>query len=95
MVLTGLPIGACKHSTLLNTLFKWVNTDGIIQMSEYRRWRVAGGTFFFTVVTHQRSPLFNDATSRRFLREAFLNVKERRPFEVIAIVLLPDHFHMI
>lgn len=64
-------------------------------MSEYRRWYVAGGTFFFTMVTHNRKQLFENATNRRFLRESIIDVKRRQPFEIPAIVLLPDHLHLI
>ncbi len=64
-------------------------------MSEYRRWRVAGGTYFFTVVTHQREPLFSEADARRNLREAFTIARKHNPFDVLSIVLLPDHFHVV
>ncbi len=64
-------------------------------MGNYRRWRLEGGTFFFTVVTEKRRPLFHDPETRRLLREAFVKVKRRRPFEIPAIVLLPDHLHLI
>ena len=64
-------------------------------MTNYRRWRVAGGTYFFTVVTLGRRPILMDATARRSLREAFRIVRSRRPFCVDAIVLLPDHLHAI
>jgi putative transposase len=64
-------------------------------MTDYRRWRVGGGTYFFTVVTHERRPFLTDERSRRCLREAFRAVRARRPFTVDAIVLLPDHLHAI
>jgi putative transposase len=64
-------------------------------MSNYRRWRVAGGTFFFTVVTHSRAPLFADAAARALLGEKMRTCQQRWPFEVNAIVLLPEHLHTI
>jgi putative transposase len=64
-------------------------------MTDYRRWRVAGGTYFFTVVTHARQPLLTSDLARRLLRDAFRVVRLRRPFDVVAIVLLPDHLHAI
>ena len=64
-------------------------------MSQYRRWRVEGGTFFFTVVTHLRRPLLTSDIGRASLREAFRQVRQRRPFQVVAIVVLPDHLHTI
>ena len=64
-------------------------------MSEYRRWRVEGGTFFFTVVTYRRQRLLTSAVCREALREAFRAVRRSRPFSVVAIVLLPDHLHTV
>ncbi len=64
-------------------------------MPQYRRWKVEGGLYFFTVVTHERRRFLTDVRSRRFLREAFRNVRRLRPFQVVAIVLIPDHFHVL
>jgi putative transposase len=64
-------------------------------MTDYRRWRVAGGTYFFTVVAHERRPFLTDELARRSLRDAFRIIRLRRPFRVDAIVLLPDHLHAI
>ena len=62
---------------------------------EYRRARLEGGTFFFTVVTHLRRPILTSKMSRGLLRNAFREVRARHPFDVEAIVLLPDHFHVL
>ena len=64
-------------------------------MSDYRRWRVEGGTFFFTVVAYRRGGFLTSDVARTALREAFRQVRQRRPFNVVAIVLLPDHLHTI
>ena len=64
-------------------------------MPSYRRWRVEGGAYFLVVVTHERRPLFQDAWARRLLRQAIADVRRKRPFAMEAIVLLPDHLHMI
>jgi putative transposase len=64
-------------------------------MSEYRRWYVAGGTFFFTVVTYNRRRILTAPEGRRSLRNAMLKIKRRRPFQQLAISLLPDHLHAI
>lgn len=64
-------------------------------MTNYRRWRVSGGTYFFTVVTHERRPFLTADVARQSLREAFRIVRSRRPFCIDAIVLLPDHLHSI
>ena len=64
-------------------------------MSNYRRAIAPGGVFFFTVVTHGRSPLFVSEERVEMLRAAFRKVKSVRPFEIDAIVVLPDHLHCI
>jgi putative transposase len=62
---------------------------------EYRRWYVPGGTYFFTVVTHQRRPILTSPLARDCLKRAIEVVRATRPVEVPAIVLLPDHLHTI
>ncbi|MGQ0636259.1 MAG: REP-associated tyrosine transposase [Planctomycetaceae bacterium] len=64
-------------------------------MSHYRRYFVAGGSYFFTVVTHSRRRFLCDDLARRLLRSAILTVQKQRPFEMPGIVLLPDHLHAI
>ncbi len=51
--------------------------------------------FFFTVVTERRVPVFSHARARRDLRRAIRTVQTVRPFEMTAIVLLPEHLHCI
>ena len=64
-------------------------------MTQYRRVFQPGGTFFFTVVTYQRKPILTSRRSRNLLRTAFQYVRKKRPFDVTAIVLLPDHLHTV
>ena len=64
-------------------------------MSDYRRWFRAGGTYFFTVVTFNRRKIFRNELARAFLHRAFDEVRALRPFEMPAVVLLPDHCHCI
>lgn len=64
-------------------------------MANYRRNYVAGGTFFFTLVVHERHQLFSSALARQLLREAIQRVHRNRPFELFAICLLPDHLHTV
>ena len=64
-------------------------------MPNYRRLYVPGGTYFFTVVTHLRSPIFANASWRKTLGEAIRKIQAKRPFRVDAIVLLPDHLHSV
>ena len=64
-------------------------------MSHYRRVLVGGGTYFFTVVTHQRRPIFTDETRVEILRQALRKAMTARPFEIDAMVILPDHIHCL
>jgi len=61
----------------------------------YRRWRVAGGTFFFTLATASRRRILITEQSRTLLRAAIDRQRTKRPFQVIAFVLLPDHLHTV
>jgi putative transposase len=63
-------------------------------MPKYRRANIKGGTFFFTVALADRSGnLLTQEIDR--LRQAYRVVQERRPFETIAICILPDHIHAV
>jgi putative transposase len=60
----------------------------------YRRNRVAGGTYFFTVtLIDRRSRWLVDRIDR--LRAAIQTVKRERPFRVDAMVILPEHLHAV
>jgi putative transposase len=63
-------------------------------MPEYRRNRVPGGTFFFTVnLLDRRSDLLIRYIGA--LREAVRQVRRRAPFVIDAWVVLPDHMHCL
>jgi putative transposase len=64
------------------------------RMSQYRRAKVKGGTFFFTLTLADRS---SDLLVRHVerLRRIYQTVQERQPFETVAICILPDHLHAI
>jgi len=63
-------------------------------MSLYRRNYVEGGTYFFTVNLQEREKsLLVDNV--HVLRAAVAKVKRKRPFEIVAWVILPDHLHAI
>jgi putative transposase len=64
-------------------------------MPDHRRYHVPGATYFFTLVTHQRRRFLTSGLGRRCLREAFEEELKVRPFEIVAIVLLPDHLHTL
>jgi len=64
-------------------------------MPEYRRAFQPGGTFFLTLVTHRRARVFDSPVARAVLRESIELARVDRPFELLAVVLLPDHLHLL
>ena len=63
-------------------------------MPDYRRNRVPGGTFFFTVnLLERRSNLL--VREIDLLRDAVRRVRTCRPFHIDAWVVLPDHMHCL
>lgn len=64
-------------------------------MSHYRRARVRGAVYFFTVVTCDRRPILTRPAVRAALRAAWNQTAGERPFETLALVLLPDHLHCL
>ncbi len=64
-------------------------------MTEYRRFYIPKATWFFTVNLAERNNnhLLIDRINE--LRNAFRYVKQRKSFQIDAIVILPDHLHTI
>jgi REP-associated tyrosine transposase len=63
-------------------------------MVRYRRNRVEGGTYFFTVtLADRRSSALVDHIPA--LRAAFRIARHERPFSIDAIVVLPEHLHVL
>jgi putative transposase len=63
-------------------------------MPDYRRNRVPGGTYFFTVALRDRA---SDLLTTRIdaLRVAVRDARARAPFHIDAWVMLPEHLHCI
>jgi putative transposase len=60
----------------------------------YRRAAAAGATYFFTVnLADRTSTLLVDHIE--ILREAVRKVRQARPFEIVAMVVMPDHVHAV
>jgi putative transposase len=64
-------------------------------MPEFRRNFLPGGTYFFTVVAHERRPLFATNLGRELLGAALRTIRDKRPFNTVAMVLLPEHLHCV
>ncbi len=64
-------------------------------MPRFYRSRRPGGTFFFTAVTHRRRAVLTTELGRRCFRKGLERIREQRPFDLVAIALLPDHVHTV
>ena len=63
-------------------------------MVQYRRAQCTGGTFALTLTLNDRSSSLLVEHFDLF-KSSYLWVKQNRPFETVAFVLLPDHIHLI
>ena len=59
----------------------------------YKRLYIPNALIFITVVTKDRKKIL--ITNIEALRKSFKIAKEKYPFDIIAIIINPDHFHMI
>lgn len=63
-------------------------------MSEYVRYRIKGGCYFFTVnLLERHKSLLIDHVD--LLRESVRKCKQKQPFHIDAWVVLPEHMHCI
>jgi putative transposase len=64
-------------------------------MRTYKRLQITGGCYFFTVNLAKRQG--NDLLIRQIdnLRAAFRQTRNSHPFEIDAIVILPEHLHCL
>ena len=64
-------------------------------MRTYKRVKIEGGRYFFTVVLAQRHK--NNLLIQYVdnLREAFKHIQRNYPFIIDAVVIMPDHLHCI
>jgi len=63
------------------------------KMAKYKRLFLDGHSYYITIVTHKRNPLLID--NIELLRESFRESKQYFRYSIDAIVVLPDHIHMI
>ena len=64
-------------------------------MTEYRRFYIPKAMWFFTVNLAERRNNRLLVENIELLRDAFRYVKQRKQFEINAIVIMPDHLHCI
>ncbi len=61
---------------------------------KYRRADIPGATYFFTVnLADRKSQLLTEQIDT--LRNAMRKIRQSHPFEIVAMVVLPDHLHAI
>jgi putative transposase len=64
-------------------------------MRTYQRLRIDGAKYFFTVNLAERQGNSLPIQYLGNLREAFRQTRQDHPFEIDAIVILPEHLHCI
>ena len=63
-------------------------------MRQYIRDRTAGATYFFTInLLNRQNALLVDHIAA--LRSAYNNTQKSMPFTLHAMVVMPDHLHML
>jgi putative transposase len=62
-------------------------------MSNYKRLYLDGYSYFITMVTQGRNPILIDNIA--LLRDSFKRSKQHYDYHIDAIIILPEHIHMI
>ena len=62
-------------------------------MPNYKRIFIQGHSYFITIVTHDRQHIL--IKNIELLRYVFAESKKFYHYDIVAIVILPDHLHMI
>ena len=64
---------------------------------QYRRANIAGATYFITANLAERGTRGATSLTKHIgiLRDALRQVKSSHPFHIDAMVVLPDHFHLL
>jgi len=64
-------------------------------LSNYNELYIPGKTYFLTLVTHDRQPILTTESGQTCLQKAWKQQQLVRPFETVALCILPDHLHSI
>ena len=62
-------------------------------MAKYKRLFLDGYSYYITIITHRRLPILID--NIEILRESFRESKQYFVYTIDAVVILPDHIHII
>jgi putative transposase len=61
----------------------------------FHRYYIPGAAVFITQVVQDRQPVFRDPQTVELLRVTLRMVRSLHPFNMLAYVFLPDHFHIL
>jgi putative transposase len=64
-------------------------------MPDFRRYYIQNSIVFITNVTRERAPYLRSKENIDLLWETLHNVKKIHPFNLLAYVILHDHFHWL
>jgi putative transposase len=64
-------------------------------MPDYRRYYLLGFPVFITCVTQNRQPIFKAKENLELFWKSVEMVKDNHHFDLLAHVVLPDHFHWL
>ncbi len=81
------------HLTIIN----FINRDIPIYNGDmnFHRYYEPNQIVFVTQVVHNRIPVFKNPQNLNLFIETLRNVKEFHPFNMLAYVILSDHFHIL
>ncbi len=61
----------------------------------YRRYYIPDSTVFIVAVTRNRTPYFSEEGNVKLFEEMLEKTKAKFPFDLPALVILPDHCHLL
>ena len=64
-------------------------------MTNIRRHYVPNTAIFITSVCYKRHPILKPRWCKELLLEVLREVKDNRPYQMLAYVILDDHFHLL
>ncbi|UCC63023.1 MAG: transposase [Anaerolineae bacterium] len=64
-------------------------------MPNFRRYYVPNAIYFIVAVTKDRRPVFADAADVDLLFDVLRQVRQRKPFRLLAYSIIPDHINLL
>ena len=66
-----------------------------IHRKRCKRYNIPGHAHYLTFSCYKRQPLLTLSEPRRWLCEAIVEAQRKRPFDLWAYVLMPEHVHLL